>query len=234
MKKFTKITAIATTTLSLLALLSAPAYAVETPKIQREAVTLPEPVKAQKPVTALSTAKVTFARTNVKSEAAPKKETPVIVQSLPQDQTVTQPVQQTTNTQSGPEYSTLKVPLQTPARQLPKPELATSSRGQAIVSAALAQLGVNQDCTALVENSLRAAGVAGVGDESPASALRFGTPVSSPQPGDLIYYADGGVGVPHIAVALNSTQAIHGGYLGYTTKVAPIYMGSGISFYRVS
>lgn len=110
----------------------------------------------------------------------------------------------------------------------------SSSKGQLIVAAALAQLGATQDCTALVERALRAAGVAGVGDESPASLLKFGFPVSDPQPGDMAYYSNGGSGFAHIAIYIGNGQAVHGGWLGNQTVINSVNVGSGPVFYRVA
>ena len=59
------------------------------------------------------------------------------------------------------------------------------------------------------------------------------TPVSDPQPGDLIYYADGGMGMAHIAVYIGNGQAVHGGYNGNETVVASAYLGSGPVFIHI-
>lgn len=120
----------------------------------------------------------------------------------------------------------------------PKPQpvqQAVSSASSSVVSsAALGQIGVIQDCTALVEKALRAAGVSGVGDESPASLLRFGTPTSNPQPGDMIYYANAGAGVPHIAIYAGGGKAVHGGWLGNQTVINKANIGSGPVYYSVN
>ncbi len=104
--------------------------------------------------------------------------------------------------------------------------------GNAVASAALGQLGIAQDCTALVTNALRAVGI--YFHDWPAGYLSLGTVVSASQaqPGDLIYYADGGVGAAHIAVYIGNGQAVHGGYLG-STRIASAYMGSGPVFIRL-
>ena len=67
-----------------------------------------------------------------------------------------------------------------------------SGKAATIAAAAKNQLGVGQDCTALVTKSLRAAGINHHG--WPASYLKLGTRVSAAQaqPGDLVYYANGG------------------------------------------
>ena len=56
----------------------------------------------------------------------------------------------------------------------------------------------------------------------------------SPSPGDLIYYADGGMGAQHWAIYLGGDQALHGNYNG-TTVIRSIYLNSGSSpvFYKL-
>lgn len=113
-------------------------------------------------------------------------------------------------------------------------EVAPSSANQAILAAARAQLGAVQDCTVLGEVALRAAGIQGVGDESPESLMAYATPVSDPQPGDFIYYADGGMGFSHNAVYIGNGQAIHSGWNGNQTVVESVDVGSGPIYYRVN
>ena len=120
----------------------------------------------------------------------------------------------------------------TPAPTAPAAPVASSGKGAIIASAALAQLGIAQDCTALVSNALSAAGINFHG--WPADYLSLGTVVSGAeaQPGDLIYYAVAGAGVPHIAVYIGNGQAVHGGFNG-STVVFSAYQGSGPVFIRV-
>jgi cell wall-associated NlpC family hydrolase len=90
-----------------------------------------------------------------------------------------------------------------------------------------------QDCTRLVSNALAAAGINFHG--WPAGYLSLGRTVSAAEaiPGDLIYYADGGMGLAHIAVYIGGGKAVHGGFNGNTTVVAPAQLGSGPVFIRV-
>ena len=108
-----------------------------------------------------------------------------------------------------------------------------SVNGSTVASAAMSQLGVNQDCTMLVTNSLAAAGINFHG--WPAEYMSLGTIVSGAeaQPGDIIYYADGGIGMSHVAVYLGGGQAVHGGWGGSTT-VAGAYIGSGPVFIHIA
>ena len=117
-----------------------------------------------------------------------------------------------------------------PAQSAPA---APSGVASTIAAAAYAQLGVNQDCTMLVTNALAAAGINFHG--WPAGYLSLGRTVSAAEavPGDLIYYADGGMGMAHIAVYVGGGQAVHGGFNGNSTVVAPAELGSGGVYIRV-
>ncbi|VXC44254.1 NlpC/P60 family protein [Arthrobacter sp. 9AX] len=114
------------------------------------------------------------------------------------------------------------------------PAASASGKGAAILSAAYAQLGVMQDCTMLVTNSLAAVGINF--HDWPAGYLSLGRTVSAAeaQPGDLIYYADGGAGMAHVAVYAGNGQAVHGGYNGNQTVVFSANVGSGPVFIRVN
>lgn len=90
---------------------------------------------------------------------------------------------------------------------------------QGIVNAALAQLGVSQDCTDLVQNSLAAVGLAtrrdqGGYDHGPWSLQGLGAPVTDGQwaPGDIL----GWPGYPHVAIYIGDGLAVHGGMGGST------------------
>ncbi|MFP3578831.1 NlpC/P60 family protein [Arthrobacter sp. SIMBA_036] len=116
-----------------------------------------------------------------------------------------------------------------------KAPVASSGLGAAIAAAAYAQLGVNQDCTMLVTNSLAAVGIHF--HDWPAGYLSLGRTVSAAeaQPGDLAYYANGGLaGEAHIAVYVGNGMAVHGGWDGYTTKLFSVNVGSGPVFIRVN
>lgn len=103
-----------------------------------------------------------------------------------------------------------------------------------VLNAAYSQLGRHQDCTALVSNSLAAAGVYFHGWPAEYFALGYTVSASEALPGDIIYYADGGSGLAHVAIYAGNGQAIHGGWYGYDTVVYSAYVGSGPVFIRVS
>ncbi|MBP3043043.1 LysM peptidoglycan-binding domain-containing protein [Arthrobacter jiangjiafuii] len=110
---------------------------------------------------------------------------------------------------------------------------AVTGTNQIMLNSAYSQLGAAQDCTVLVEVALRAAGHS-VGDLAPAQLAAYGTQVSDPQPGDMIYYADGGMGLAHIAIYTGNGQAIHSGWNGNQTVEQSANVGSGPVYYRVA
>ncbi|WP_426120100.1 NlpC/P60 family protein [Kocuria sp. LHG3120] len=127
-------------------------------------------------------------------------------------------------------------PAQAAPAATPQQVLSTQSQsGKAatIAAAARNQLGVRQDCTALATKALRAAGVNHHG--WPASYLKLGTRVSAAQaqPGDLVYYANGGMGFAHIAVYIGGGKAVHGGWNGNQTVIQTVNVGSGPVYLRV-
>jgi LysM repeat protein len=112
----------------------------------------------------------------------------------------------------------------TPAATAP----AASGTGAAIVASARAQLGATQDCTVLVEQALRSVGKS-VGDLAPAQFHQYGTPVSAPQPGDLIISAG------HVGVYIGGGQAISSGMNGVNeTIVHPASWLTGSTYVRVN
>ena len=112
-------------------------------------------------------------------------------------------------------------------------QVASSNKGAAIYQAALAQLGTFQDCTMLVTNALKAVGINF--HDWPAGYMSLGTvvPASQAQPGDLVYYANGGMGAAHIGVYAGNGQAIHGGWNGNQTVLNTANLGSGPVYIRV-
>lgn len=99
-------------------------------------------------------------------------------------------------------------------------DVPAGSGAAGLVEAAYAQVGDSQDCTALVERSLRAIGIS-VGDLGPAQFSAFGPNVSyvhgetALAPGDILIW-----GNAHVAIYAGGGNVIHGGWTGYTTAVA--------------
>jgi peptidoglycan DL-endopeptidase CwlO len=175
---------------------------------------------AQASIAADSSVAIKYERPAVSTEAAPVVAAPVAVQeAAPAPQAAT-------GAATG--VSTLSVT----AAVAPATKVA-SGKGAAIAAAAYAQLGVAQDCTALASNSLAAVGINFHG--WPADYLSLGRTVSAAeaQPGDLVYYQNGGMGMAHIAVYVGNGMAVHGGWNGGTTALYSVNVGSGPVFIRV-
>jgi lysM domain protein len=85
----------------------------------------------------------------------------------------------------------------------------------------------------LVTNALKAVGINF--HDWPAGYMSLGTvvPASQAQPGDLVYYANGGTGLAHISVYAGNGQAVHGGWLGNQTVLNSANIGSGAVYIRV-
>ncbi|MHA7176254.1 NlpC/P60 family protein [Arthrobacter sp. Sr24] len=206
-----------------------------TPTVERAsdgATTLNLNTELASAITAASTVKISFATPTITSTPAPVVEAPVVVEAQSSEVAVAAPVAEAATAAAPAAPATPAAAAAAPAVSVTEPEpvapqQAASGVGAIIASAALSQLGIGQDCTALVRNALSAAGISWVG--WPGDYLNKGRLVSQgeAQPGDLIYYADGGVGLAHIAVYIGNGQAVHGGYQG-TTKIA------GASIYGAS
>lgn len=110
--------------------------------------------------------------------------------------------------------------------ELAQPEAAPAAgaSGSAIADAALAQVGVAQDCVAMVRRAIAAAGLPYSGMNSLFN-LGPTIPMSAASPGDVIYYADGGVGRAHIGIYIGGGRAVHGGWSGFNTVIAGVDIG---------
>lgn len=95
---------------------------------------------------------------------------------------------------------------------------------EGMVAAAKAQLGVQQDCTDLVQNSLAAIGLTTRRDQGGFDLGTgiwqydgFGPRVSldALAPGDILVYGNAGSG-HHVSVYIGDGQAVHGGFNGST------------------
>lgn len=187
-----------------------------------------DPVQTVAPKAA-ATAPTASAKTEVKEapKAEVKKEAPVATPAVAkaEEKAVVTPVVATA-------APTVTAKTQAPAAAATT-QVASSNKGAAIYQAALAQLGTFQDCTLLVTNALKAVGINF--HDWPAGYMSLGTvvPASQAQPGDLVYYANGGMGAAHIGVYAGNGQAIHGGWNGNQTVLNTANLGSGPVYIRV-
>ncbi|MGW6173510.1 C40 family peptidase [Arthrobacter sp. NPDC055138] len=200
--------------------------------IERTASTVSVPSRVQvDTVQASNAVQLTFSRPDIKSTPAPKPEP--VVETVAQE--VAPVAEEAADAARGAVQKAAPAAAAKPAAAPAKEAATASASGVAstLVSSAYGQIGISQDCTAMVEKALRAAGKS-VGDLAPAQFLSYGTQVSTPQPGDLLYYSDGGAGVAHIAIYVGNGQAVHGGWTGYTTALASADVGSGYVAIRVN
>ena len=186
-------------------------------KVETKAVATPAPVAKVETKAAATPAPAAKVETKAAATPAPA----AVAQETPK---VTQTVAKT----AAPAVTQAAAPAATATTQV-----ASSSKGAAIYQAALAQLGKYQDCTMLVTNALKAVGINF--HDWPAGYMSLGTvvPASQAQPGDLIYYANGGMGLAHIAVYAGNGQAVHGGWNGNQTVLNVANLGSGPVYIRV-
>lgn len=220
-----------------------------TPTVERVsdgATTLNLGTELASAITAATTVKISFATPAITSTPAPVVEAPAVVevksndvvavaeapaaQAVAPEAPAAAPVVAPEAPVAAPAAPAAAAPVVEVVPEAAPAPAAQSGIGATIASAALAQVGVAQDCTALATNALAAAGINYHG--WPAGYLSLGRTVSAAeaQPGDLLYYADGGAGVAHIAVYIGNGQAVHGGWNGFTTTVFSAYVGSGPVF----
>ena len=197
----------------------APAAAPTAPAAAPKAAATPAPAKAE--TKAVETKKEEAPKAEVKKEAPVAK--PAVAKAA--EKPAATPAVATA-------APTVTAKTQAPAAAATT-QVASSNKGAAIYQAALAQLGTFQDCTLLVTNALKAVGINF--HDWPAGYMSLGTvvPASQAQPGDLVYYAKGGMGAAHIGVYAGNGQAIHGGWNGNQTVLNTANLGSGPVYIRV-
>ena len=97
------------------------------------------------------------------------------------------------------------------------------------VSAVLDMVGQPYKCSQVAEAAANAQGTTGWVSEgnfnilAPEGFLSIGTkiPYDQAQPGDILYYANGGLGYSHVAVYIGNGMAVHGNFdANMTTKIA--------------
>ena len=222
-------------------------------KVAAAAADSPEAAPAADTIEAAPVAQTIVAAPAAQTKAAaPATQTKAVTTTAPKTETkaaaqTPAPAAQTKAATPAPKAET-KAATQTPApaaqtkAATPAPAAQTKpaatttpsgSKNAAIYQAALAQVGRYQDCTMLVTNALKSVGINY--HDWPAGYMKLGTQVSASQAqaGDLIYYANGGTGLAHIAVYAGNGQAVHGGWLGNQTVVNTANVGSGPVYIRV-
>ena len=153
------------------------------------------------PVMADSAVQITFERPAVETAPAPVVEAPkpAAAPKAPAAPAAAAPAAK----------ATVKV------QSTPAPAAAPAAGGvnATLLSMAYGQIGITQDCTAMVEKALNAAGIP-VGNIGPTAFLKYGQVVATPQPGDIIVQSG------HVAIYAGNGQAISGGMNGVNATMA--------------
>jgi cell wall-associated NlpC family hydrolase len=179
----------------------------------------------QAPLSAASSVKIAFERPAVKSApapvvAAPVAEKPAVKKAAaPAAAPVTAaPAAVPAKAAAAPAAPAPAAPAPTvtvkAAAPAPKaPVKAAAGVNATMLASAYAQIGITQDCTAMVEKALGAAGIR-VGDLAPMQFLSHGRVVSTPQPGDMIVQSG------HVAIYAGGGKVISGGMNGINATMA--------------
>ncbi|WP_104116991.1 NlpC/P60 family protein [Arthrobacter sp. B1805] len=187
-----------------------------------------------------ATAKVSFDRVAVEVTPAPEavveapvvEAEPVVVEAaapvaLPQAAPVAAaPVAAPVAAQAAPAPVAAQAAPAPVAVQAASAPVQSSGVAAGLVASAYAQIGVAQDCTAMVEKALRSVGKS-VGDLAPGQFYQFGDVVGTPAVGDLVI--TGG----HVAIYVGNGQVISGGLNGMNTGLHSLSDLPGASFVRV-
>ncbi|RAM37022.1 NlpC/P60 family protein [Arthrobacter globiformis] len=180
--------------------------------------------QVQAPLNAASSVKIAFERPAVKSApapvAAPIVERPAAKKAAaPAAAPVTAaPAAAPAKTAAAPAAAAApapapKVTVKAAAPAPKAPVKAAAGINATMLASAYAQIGITQDCTAMVEKALGAAGIR-VGDLAPMQFLSHGRVVSTPQPGDMIVQSG------HVAIYAGGGKVISGGMNGINATMA--------------
>ncbi|SFT69452.1 hypothetical protein [Arthrobacter sp. ov118] len=178
------------------------------------------------PLTADSNVSISFDRPAVASVAAPVIEQPKPAAAVPAAAPAVAPASKpvapkaTVHVQAAPAAApAAKAPAAAPA----------AGRNAIMLAAAYRQVGITQDCTAMVEKALGAAGKP-VGDIGPRAFLGLGTRVATPIPGDIVVQSG------HVGIYAGNGQVVSGGMNGKNqTMVHPmswLTATGGVTFVR--
>lgn len=156
--------------------------------------------KISAPVTADSAVQISFARPAVTTTPAPvvAQPKPVAVPAVAAPAPAIAPA---------PAVAPAAPQITVQAKSAVAPAPAAGGVNAAMLSAAYSQIGITQDCTAMVEKALGAAGIH-VGDLGPQQFMNYGKVVGTPQPGDMIVQSG------HVAIYAGGGEVISGGMNG--------------------
>lgn len=174
--------------------------------------------QVQAPLSAASSVKIDFERPTVKSAPAPAVAAPVVV-AQPAVKKAAAPAAAPVTAASAPKVAVKaatpapKVAVKAAAPAPKAPVKAAAGVNAAMLASAYAQIGITQDCTAMVEKALGAAGIH-VGDLAPMQFLSYGKVVSTPQPGDMVVQSG------HVAIYAGGGKVISGGMNGINATMA--------------
>ena len=188
---------------------AAPAQPAQAPAAAPEAAS-----QVQAPLNAASSVKIEFERTAVKSAPAPVVAAPVIEKPVAKKAAApaAAPVAEPAKAAAAPAAAP-KVTVKAAAPAPKAPVQAAAGVNATMLASAYAQIGITQDCTAMVEKALGAAGIR-VGDLAPMQFLSHGKVVSTPQPGDMVVQSG------HVAIYAGAGKVISGGMNGINATMA--------------
>jgi len=170
--------------------------------------------QVQAPLSAASSVKIDFERPAVKSAPAPAVAAPVVV-AKPAVKKAAAPAAAAPAPKVAVKAAAPapKVAVKAAAPAPKAPVKAAAGVNAAMLASAYAQIGITQDCTAMVEKALGAAGIH-VGDLAPMQFLSYGKVVSTPQPGDMVVQSG------HVAIYAGGGKVISGGMNGINATMA--------------
>ncbi|MFE4835377.1 hypothetical protein ACFRAU_11940 [Arthrobacter sp. NPDC056691] len=200
---------------------SVAANAANVPAQPAQAPTAAAASQVQAPLNAASSVRIEFERPAVKSAPAPVAATPVVEKpavrkaAAPAAATVAAAPVATAapKAAAAPAAAAPKVTVKAAAPAPKAPVKAAAGVNATMLASAYAQIGITQDCTAMVEKALGAAGIP-VGDLAPMQFLNHGVVVSTPQPGDMVVQSG------HVAIYAGAGKVISGGMNGINATMA--------------
>ena len=203
---------------------------VETPVDNTTETQTPAEEVPSEPTTPVEEVPAEEPTTPVEPETPAEPSTPVEEPSTPETPAEpTTPVEpetpSTPETPTTPEEPTVP---ETPAEPT-TPTNPYADLNARIAAAAQTLVGVTdgQWCTQVVQQALALAGVSDAYQLWPDEyAGMYGYYTNDPQPGNLIYYNNGGRGVDHIAIYIGNGLAVHGNYNGRTV-IESVYIPGG-------